>query len=164
MGLEVDGSHTKDVHAFPHNFTGNESTQDLDIDGKEKHGIKDKSIESKDGKEKVEFSVEEVFASSAVPPWWAQITIRGIVVSLFLGFLFSVITLKLSLTTGVIPSLNISAGLLGFFFVKLYTTILGKLRISHKPFTRQENTVIQTCVVACYGLAFSGNEFHTLLS
>lgn len=105
---------------------------------------------------KKEHSVEDAFASTEIPPWWKQITIRGLVVSMFIGILLSVITLKLSLTTGIIPSLNISAGLLGFFFVKSYTKVLSKFNILHVPFTRQENTVIQTCVVACYGLAFSG--------
>ncbi|KAF9604749.1 hypothetical protein IFM89_009701, partial [Coptis chinensis] len=37
-----------------------------------------------------------------------------------------------------------------------WTSFLSKFGFSVKPFTRQENTVIQTCVVACYGLAFSG--------
>lgn len=110
-----------------------------------------------------DLSVEEIFASTEVPPWWSQITFRGIFVGAVLGVLFSVITLKLNLTTGVIPSLNVSAGLLGFFFIKSFTTLLTKLGISHKPFSRQENTVIQTCVVACYGLAFSGG-FGTYLT
>lgn len=142
--LEVeDGTHTKDVHAF----ASVPKSVDEDIQESDKN--------SKVFPEK-EFSVEELFASTEVPPWWKQITMRGLFVSLLLGFVFSIITLKLSLTTGIIPSLNISAGLLGFFFLKSFTQILSKLNISHTPFTRQENTVIQTCVVACYGLAFSG--------
>ena len=91
-----------------------------------------------------------------VPEWKDQITFRGLAVSALLGTLFCVITHKLNLTVGIIPSLNVAAGLLGFFFVKSWTGVLSKLGFSVKPFTRQENTVIQTCVVACYGLAFSG--------
>lgn len=91
-----------------------------------------------------------------IPEWKEQITIRGLVVSAILGTLFCIITHKLNLTVGIIPSLNVAAGLLGFFFVKSWTEFLSKLGFSVKPFTRQENTVIQTCVVACYGLAFSG--------
>ncbi|KAJ7942415.1 Oligopeptide transporter [Quillaja saponaria] len=94
--------------------------------------------------------------SEPVPEWKDQITIRGLVVSAVLGTLFCIITHKLNLTVGIIPSLNVSAGLLGFFFVKTWTGFLSKLGLISKPFTRQENTVIQTCVVACYGLAFSG--------
>jgi hypothetical protein len=92
-----------------------------------------------------------------VPEWREQITVRGLAVSAVLGTLFCIITHKLNLTVGIIPSLNVAAGLLGFFFVKSWTSFLSKLGFSIKPFTRQENTVIQTCVVACYGLAFSGN-------
>ncbi|XP_052195441.1 probable metal-nicotianamine transporter YSL6 isoform X2 [Diospyros lotus] len=91
-----------------------------------------------------------------IPEWKDQITIRGLVVSAVLGTLFCIITHKLNLTVGIIPSLNVAAGLLGFFFVKSWTGCLSKLGFSIQPFTRQENTVIQTCVVACYGLAFSG--------
>ncbi|XWS40568.1 hypothetical protein CRYUN_Cryun17cG0006700 [Craigia yunnanensis] len=91
-----------------------------------------------------------------VPEWKDQITIRGLVVSALLGALFCIITHKLNLTVGIIPSLNVGAGLLGFFFVKSWTGFLTKLGFQVSPFTKQENTVIQTCVVACYGLAFSG--------
>eukprot|EP00250_Pteridium_aquilinum_P022053 c25294_g1_i1 orf=3-1604(-) len=140
--LEVeDGTHTKDVHDVAEMP---KTAEDIQVQ------------ESNGDDSKKEYSVQDLFATMEVPPWWKQITVRGLVVSIFLGILFSVITLKLSLTTGIIPSLNISAGLLGFFFVKSYTKVLSKLNISHVPFTRQENTVIQTCVVACYGLAFSG--------
>ncbi|KAL2240658.1 probable metal-nicotianamine transporter YSL6 isoform X1 [Sesamum indicum] len=99
-----------------------------------------------------------------IPEWKDQITIRGLVVSAILGTLFCIITHKLNLTVGIIPSLNVAAGLLGFFFVKSWTGFLSKLGISVQPFTRQENTVIQTCVVACYGLAFSGGFGSYLLS
>ncbi|KAF9606678.1 hypothetical protein IFM89_027722 [Coptis chinensis] len=81
---------------------------------------------------------------------------RGLLASALLGTLFCVITHKLNLTAGVIPSLNVAFGLLDFFLVKSWTSFLSKFGFSVKPFTRQENTVIQTCVVACYGLAFSG--------
>ncbi|KAJ4867269.1 putative metal-nicotianamine transporter YSL8 [Raphanus sativus] len=70
--------------------------------------------------------------------------------------------MKLNLTTGIIPSLNVSAGLLGFFFVKTWTKMLHKSGLLKQPFTRQENTVIQTCVVASSGIAFSGG-FGTYL-
>ncbi|CAN1850157.1 Probable metal-nicotianamine transporter YSL6 [Linum perenne] len=95
-------------------------------------------------------------AGEQVPEWKEQITIRGLIVSALLGGLFCIITHKLNLTVGIIPSLNVAAGLLGFFFVKSWTGFLSKLGFNVVPFTKQENTVIQTCVVASYGLAFSG--------
>ncbi|GMH13281.1 hypothetical protein Nepgr_015122 [Nepenthes gracilis] len=101
-------------------------------------------------------SVEKIFESKKVPPWRKQLTFRAFFVSFVLSVLFSVIVMKLNLTTGVIPSLNVAAGLLGFFFVKTWTTLLEKSGLLRQPFTRQENTVIQTCVVAASGIAFSG--------
>lgn len=101
-------------------------------------------------------SVEMIFKDKEVPPWQNQLTIRAFVVSLGLGVLFTVIVMKFNLTTGIIPSLNVSAGLLGFFFVKTWTAFLERTGMLKQPFTRQENTVIQTCVVATSGIAFSG--------
>ncbi|GMH13280.1 hypothetical protein Nepgr_015121 [Nepenthes gracilis] len=106
--------------------------------------------------ELLDTSVEKIFASKNVPPWRKQLTFRAFFVSFVLSVLFSVIVMKLNLTTGVIPSLNVAAGLLGFFFVKTWTTLLEKSGLLRQPFTRQENTVIQTCVVAASGIAFSG--------
>lgn len=103
-------------------------------------------------------TINTVDSTEIIPEWKDQITIRGLVVSAVLGVLFCIITHKLNLTVGIIPSLNVAAGLLGFFFVKSWTGFLSRLGFSVSPFTKQENTVIQTCVVACYGLAFSGNR------
>lgn len=101
-------------------------------------------------------SIEKVFEGKTVPTWREQLTFRAFVVSFFLSVMFSIIVMKLNLTTGIIPSLNVSAGLLGFFFVKTWTKGLEKIGFLNQPFTRQENTVIQTCVVASYGISFSG--------
>ncbi|CAK7337350.1 unnamed protein product [Dovyalis caffra] len=101
-------------------------------------------------------SVEKIFEGVEVPSWQNQLTMRAFVASLILAVLFTFIVTKLNLTTGIIPSLNVSAGLLGFFFVKTWTKFLEKSGLLKQPFTRQENTVIQTCVVASSGIAFSG--------
>ncbi|KAJ7975368.1 Oligopeptide transporter [Quillaja saponaria] len=105
---------------------------------------------------KEELTRERVFENEEVPSWKRQLTIRAFVVSFILSILFSFIVMKLNLTAGIIPSLNVSAGLLGFFFVKTWTKFLEKSGMLKQPFTRQENTVIQTCVVASSGIAFSG--------
>uniref|UniRef100_K4CV73 Uncharacterized protein n=1 Tax=Solanum lycopersicum TaxID=4081 RepID=K4CV73_SOLLC len=90
-------------------------------------------------------SREYAFKDEYVPPWQKQITWRSMVTGLVLSIVFNFIVCKLNLTTGVIPSLNVAAGLLGF------------------PFTRQENTVIQTCVVASSGIAFSSGTASYML-
>ncbi|KAJ3689233.1 hypothetical protein LUZ61_018397 [Rhynchospora tenuis] len=108
------------------------------------------------GDEMEVLSIERVFEEEKVPGWQEQLTLRAFAVSMLLGVMFSVIVMKLNLTTGIIPSLNVSAGLLGFFFVRMWTKLLDKFGALKQPFTRQENTVIQTCVVSCCGIAFSG--------
>lgn len=94
---------------------------------------------------------------------WAIISvIRGLITSIFIGLIYSVIVLKLNLTTGLVPNLNVSVALLGFVFIKLWTKILEKANIVSKPFTRQENTIIQTCAVACYSASYGGHCYDFL--
>ncbi|KAJ7954526.1 Oligopeptide transporter [Quillaja saponaria] len=106
---------------------------------------------------------ELAFMKTTVLPWTKQITLRSIVTSFILSIVFNFIVCKLNLTTGVIPSLNVAAGLLGFAVVGFYTALLQKIGFLKQPFTRQENTVIQTCVVASSGIAFSSGTASYLL-
>ncbi|CAL4886384.1 unnamed protein product [Urochloa decumbens] len=103
-----------------------------------------------------------------VPPWREQVTVRGLVAALLIGFVYTVIVLKLALTTGIVPTLNVSAALLAFLALRGWTRVLGCLRLggggAARPFTRQENTVVQTCAVACYTMAFGGGFGSSLLA
>ncbi|XP_057809304.1 probable metal-nicotianamine transporter YSL7 [Salvia miltiorrhiza] len=126
-----------------------------ETDGDDEGRIMEAAIEGENGGGADE-SVEKIFESKEVPPWQKQLTVRALFVSFVLSILFTFIVMKLNLTSGIIPSLNVSAGLLGFFFVKTWTKFLQKSGFLKQPFTRQENTVIQTCVVASSGIAFSG--------
>ncbi|KAI4386508.1 hypothetical protein MLD38_004436 [Melastoma candidum] len=107
--------------------------------------------------------VVDAFKDREVPHWKNQITVRAILTAFILSIVFNFIVCKLNLTTGVIPSLNVAAGLLGFAIVKSWTTLLDKCGLLKTPFTRQENTVIQTCVVASSGIAFSSGTASYLL-
>ncbi|KAJ9678220.1 hypothetical protein PVL29_022956 [Vitis rotundifolia] len=131
---------------------GNSYNSDMEAEIINKKNPKEKEEEE----EEEEMSVERIFESKEVPSWREQLTVRAFVVSLVVGVLFTFIVMKLNLTTGIIPSLNVSAGLLGFFFTSVWTKFLDNSGLLKQPFTRQENTVIQTCVVAISGIAFSG--------
>lgn len=91
-----------------------------------------------------------------IPPWKKQITVRGIIVSALIGMIYSVIVTKLNLTTGLVPNLNVSAALLAYVLIQFWCKLLQKVNLVSTPFTRQENTVIQTCAVACYSIAVGG--------
>ncbi|XP_049407776.1 probable metal-nicotianamine transporter YSL7 [Solanum stenotomum] len=108
-------------------------------------------------------STEDAFKDEYVPPWQKQITLRAMVTGLILSVVFNFIVCKLNLTTGVIPSLNVAAGLLGFAGVRSWTVVIDKFGMLKQPFTRQENTVIQTCVVASSGIAFSSGTASYML-
>ncbi|CAI8605701.1 unnamed protein product [Vicia faba] len=101
--------------------------------------------------------------ASGIAPWRQQITVRGLITSIFIGLIYSVIVMKLNLTTGLVPNLTLSVALLGFVFIKLWTKILEKANIVSTPFTRQENTIIQTCAVACYSASYGGGFGSYLL-
>ncbi|KVH99587.1 Oligopeptide transporter OPT superfamily [Cynara cardunculus var. scolymus] len=90
--------------------------------------------------------------SKRLQPWTKQITIRGVIASIIVGSIYTVIGMKLNLTTRMTPNLNVSAALLGF-----------KSRIFTVPFTRHENTMTQTCSVASYTIAIKGGFGSHLL-
>lgn len=91
-----------------------------------------------------------------VPTWREQLTIRGMVTAALVGFIFTVIVMKIALTTGLVPTLNVSAALLVFLALRGWTRALEHFGFEHQPFTRQENCVVETCAVACYTIAFGG--------
>jgi len=103
-------------------------------------------------------SVERVFADKGVPSWREQLTVRAFVVGSLLAVVFNVILMKIDLTTGINPSLNVCASLVSYFLVRVWTKAIESCGLLKQPFTRQENTVIQTCVVSAYGIAFSGKR------
>ncbi|KAI3818986.1 hypothetical protein L1987_12808 [Smallanthus sonchifolius] len=96
-------------------------------------------------------------------PWTTNITCRGLVASVVIGVIYSVIVTKLNLTTGLVPNLNVSAALLAFVFIKTWTKLVHKSGFEKRPFTKQENTIIQTCAVACYSIAVGGGFGSYLL-
>ncbi len=63
--------------------------------------------------------------------------LRALFVGAILGTLFSIIIHKLSLTTGIIPSLNIAAGLIGFVAIKGWVSLLKFFRFDPHDFTPQ---------------------------
>jgi len=91
-----------------------------------------------------------------VMPWREQVTLRGMVAALLIGSMYTVIVMKIALTTGLVPTLNVSAALIAFLALRGWTRALRRLGVAHRPFTRQENCVIETCAVACYTIAFGG--------
>ncbi|XP_051143733.1 metal-nicotianamine transporter YSL3-like [Andrographis paniculata] len=113
--------------------------------------------------ERNRMEIEKEDVIRRVPPWTKQITVRGIVASTIIGTMYCVIATKLNLTTGLVPNLNVSAALLAFIFIRAWTKALAKTRFKTTPFTRQENTIIQTCAVACYAIAYGGGFGSYLL-
>jgi len=72
---------------------------------------------------------------------------RALLVGAVIGTIFSIIILKLGLTTGIIPSLNIAAGLIGFIAIKGWVAALKYLGYSPHEFTPQVMTLSQSTVI-----------------
>uniref|UniRef100_A0A0E0K306 Uncharacterized protein n=1 Tax=Oryza punctata TaxID=4537 RepID=A0A0E0K306_ORYPU len=130
-------------------------------------------IERCDGAADVESDHDHAAGAEGVkvpPPWREQVTARGMVAALLIGFVYTVIIMKLALTTGIIPTLNVSAALLAFLALRGWTRapalLVGATATSsfRRPFTSQENTVVQTCAVACYTMGFGGGFGSSLLA
>jgi hypothetical protein len=62
---------------------------------------------------------------------------RALLVGAVVGAIFTIIIHKLSLTTGIIPSFNIAAGLLGFIFIKGWVSFLKLFKFTPHDFTPQ---------------------------
>lgn len=122
---------------------------------------RDKSVEEMQREEEGGGEADNVL--KRILPWRRQITVRGIITSTIVGSIYSVIAMKLNLTTGITPNFNVSAALLAFVFIESWTKILGKAGIVSAPFTPQENTMVLTCAVACYSIAISGGLGSYLL-
>ncbi|KAH9614982.1 hypothetical protein KSS87_015395 [Heliosperma pusillum] len=118
--------------------------------------------EEKD-KEEIDEEKDGEVGVTRLPPWTKQVTIRGVVASGLLGVIYSIIAMKLNLTTGLSPNLNVSAALLAFVFIRTWTKLVEKAGFRPLPFTKQENTMIQTCAVACYSIAIGGGFGSYLL-
>ncbi|XP_062026576.1 metal-nicotianamine transporter YSL1 [Rosa rugosa] len=127
----------------------------MDLEAREK-----KEIEREDMEEE---TIESDGSLGRIEAWTEQLTVRGVIASTVIGTVYSVIAMKLNLTTGITPNLNVSAALLAFVFIRTWTNLLSKAGYVSKPFTRQENTMIQTCAVACYSIAVSGGFGSYLL-
>jgi len=110
-------------------------------------------------RESLENVEDEVDDSKRIQPWRKQVTFRSIISSILIGSVYSVIATKMNLTTGIAPNLNVSAALVAFVFMRVWTKVVEKAGILSTPFTRQENTMIQTCSVACYSIAVAGLRF-----
>ncbi|XP_073102325.1 probable metal-nicotianamine transporter YSL12 [Elaeis guineensis] len=161
MGTEENGNGRREIGLTNHDDEAAiEKEEEMEIEETNqmsRRRKKSKKETMEEGREEEEtMPIEKVFEGKQVPTWREQLTFRAMMVAAFLSVMFNFIVMKLSLTTGIIPSLNIAAGLLGFFFVRLWTKALEIMGFLRQPFTRQENTVIQTCVVASSGIAFSG--------
>ncbi|KAL6658391.1 hypothetical protein ACP70R_003977 [Stipagrostis hirtigluma subsp. patula] len=101
-------------------------------------------------------SMEKLFEGEPVPSRAETLTARSVAVSVVLGVTMSAVGMKLNLVAGYLSSLAIPAVLLGFVLPPVWVRVNDLLEMAHVPFTRQENTVIQTFVFACSNIAYTG--------
>lgn len=59
------------------------------------------------------------------------------VLAVIFGSVFAIITHKLNLTSGVIPSMGMAMALINFFTVNTWNALLKRMNINSLPFTPQ---------------------------
>uniref|UniRef100_A0A0D9WED9 Uncharacterized protein n=1 Tax=Leersia perrieri TaxID=77586 RepID=A0A0D9WED9_9ORYZ len=101
-------------------------------------------------------SVEAVFEKQPLPDFWGLVTLRSMAVSVLLGIVFCFVGMRIQMTTGFVPALNMPVTVLSFFLLKWVIMLLQKCGFSMMPYTRQENMFLMTCAITCLNLTVTG--------
>ncbi|XP_062179393.1 probable metal-nicotianamine transporter YSL3 [Phragmites australis] len=101
-------------------------------------------------------SVERAFEVQPLPGFWGIVTLRAMVVSAVLGVVFCFVALRIHMTAGIVPALNMPTSVLSFFFLKWFVALLQSCGIATLPFTRQENMFVLTSITTCINMALTG--------
>lgn len=84
-------------------------------------------------------SVERVFEGQPYHSFWEQVTLRSLAIAVVLATVFSLVTLRIYMTIGVVGALNMPANVLSFFSVKSLVSMLRRYGIAAAPFTRRSS-------------------------
>ncbi|KAF9624028.1 hypothetical protein IFM89_007726 [Coptis chinensis] len=116
----TEEEHVMEKREINHPIADGFDHETQEVEMKQKGGV---IVEEEENKEP---SIERIFEKVKVPSWQEQLTVRAFVVSLVLGVLFTFIVMKLNLTTGIIPSLNVSAGGFGSYLFGMSQVIASQ--------------------------------------
>nr|CAB3465679.1 unnamed protein product [Digitaria exilis] len=100
-------------------------------------------------------SVERGFEGQPYPGFWEQVTPRSMAIAVVLATVFSLVTLRIYMTIGVVGALNMPANVLSYFSLKSLVTLLRRYGIAAAPLTRQETIFLQSSVMTCVNMAIS---------
>ncbi|TVU18566.1 hypothetical protein EJB05_34672, partial [Eragrostis curvula] len=109
-------------------------------------------------------SVERAFDVRPLPGFWRQVTPRAMLVSAVLGALFCFIALRIYMTAGLVPSFNMPATVLSFFFLKWTVKLINSCGMATLPFTRQENIFVLTVVNTCIQMTLTGGFANCIIA
>uniref|UniRef100_A0A0D9WED8 Uncharacterized protein n=1 Tax=Leersia perrieri TaxID=77586 RepID=A0A0D9WED8_9ORYZ len=100
-------------------------------------------------------SVEAVFEKQPLPEFGELVTLRSMAVSVVLSIVFCFVGMKIQMSAGIVPALNMPASILSFFLLKWLIRLLQRCGFAMLPFTRQENMFLLTCVITCLNLSLT---------
>lgn len=101
-----------------------------------------------------------MFEEQPLSGTWGQVTLRSMAISVVLGIAFCFVALRIHMTAGLVPALNMPISVLSFFSVKWLITLLQSCGIAAVPFTRQENTFLLTTVITSINMALAGKHIY----
>ncbi|TVU18554.1 hypothetical protein EJB05_34660 [Eragrostis curvula] len=101
-------------------------------------------------------SVERAFEGQPERGFLGHVTLRALIVSAVLAVIFCFIDLRIHMTAGIVPSMNMPITVLSFFYLKWLVSLMKRCGIAAQSFTRQENTFVVTAVNGCVNVALTG--------
>ncbi|EEE63007.1 hypothetical protein OsJ_17815 [Oryza sativa Japonica Group] len=100
-------------------------------------------------------SVEAVFEKQPSPEFRELVTPRAMAVAVVLSVVICFVGMRIQMTAGIVPALNMPASILSFFLLKWLIRLLQSCGFPMLPFTRQENMFLLTCIITCLNLALT---------
>uniref|UniRef100_A0A0E0L074 Uncharacterized protein n=1 Tax=Oryza punctata TaxID=4537 RepID=A0A0E0L074_ORYPU len=100
-------------------------------------------------------SVEAVFEKQPLPEFRELVTPRAMAVAVVLSVVICFVGMRIQMTAGIVPALNMPASILSFFLLKWLIRLMQSCGFPMLPFTRQENMFLLTCVITCLNLALT---------
>ncbi|KAL6864828.1 hypothetical protein ACP4OV_015979 [Aristida adscensionis] len=101
-------------------------------------------------------SVERAFEVHPMPGFWEQVTLRASLVTVVLSVVFCFVALRIMMTAGIVPALNMPITVLSFYFLKWLVKLMHTCGIAKQSFTRQENLFVVTAITTCINISLSG--------
>lgn len=103
-------------------------------------------------------------SQTPLPPFWSQLTIRAVLVGLFVGACFLLLNMRLALVTGIAPNLQVVIAGACWILLRGTTLLLGRDMQCIASVNAQEVSVAAAAALAVASTAAAGGFGSVLLA